>query len=282
MFILYNYNNSGFYRLVELKNTTSLAKSQQKKQPNTSTENIYYNNISRSKKAVKELALCNDFNYFVTITIKNDFNRYNIDNAFLYLSKFCKKYKRKFSLFSYVFIAEYHQDGAIHFHGLCFLPPEATFFDLYHRTIRNQKDEKFYHCFSSYVFDDFGRNTFQPITSKEKVSSYIMKYITKDCIRTSTHRLYTCSRGLKHADKTYYNNEKLKEIYNNKKYFENDYYKIIDFNADELTQSQKLDIMNSVEVYPYSKDYEYLFALKKLKNFLNNTWFFLFFVVFFY
>ena len=271
MFILYNYNNSGFYRLVELKNTTSLAKSQQKKQPNTSMDNIYYNNISRSKKAVKELALCNDFNYFVTITIKNDYNRYNIDNAFYFLSKFCKKYKRKFSSFSYLFIAEYHQDRAIHFHGLCFLPPNATFFDLYHRTIHNQKDNKFYHCFSSSIFDDFGRNTFQPITSKEKISSYILKYITKDCLRTSTHRLYTCSHALKRADKTYYNNEKLKEIYNNKKYFENDYYKIIDFNADELTQEQKLNILNSVEVFPYSKDYQFLSFLKNFENFYKNT-----------
>ena len=282
MFILYNYNNSGFYRLVELKNTTSLAKSQQKKQTNTSTNNIYFNNISRSKKSVKEIALCNDFNYFVTITIKNDFNRYNIDNAFYYLSNFCKKYKRKYFLFSYIFIAEYHQDKAIHFHGLCFLPTNAISFDLYPRTILNQKDNKFYHCFSSSIFDEFGRNTFQPITSKEKISSYIMKYITKDCIRTSSHRLYTCSRGLVHADKTYYNNDKLKEIFNNKKYFENDFYKIVDFNVDELTQSQKLDIINSVEVYPYSKDYDFLLALKKLKDLYNNTWFFYFFVVFFY
>lgn len=282
MFILYNYNNSGFYRLVELKNTTSLSKSQQKKQPNTSTDNIYYNNISRSKKSVKELALCNDFNYFVTITIKNDYNRYNIDNAFYFLSIFCKKYKRKFSSFSYVFIAEYHKDGAIHFHGLCFISTNARDFDLYPRTIKNQKDNKFYHCFSSFLFDEFGRNIFQPISSKDKISSYIMKYITKDCLRTSTHRLYTCSRGLKHADKTYYSNEKLKDIFNNKKYFENDFYKIIDFNADELTQQQKLDILNSVEVFPYSKDYEFLLALKKFKDFYKNTWFFLLFVVFFY
>ena len=282
MFILYNYNNSGFYRLVELKNTTSLSKSQQKKQPNTSTDNIYYNNISRSKKSVKELALCNDFNFFVTITIKNDYNRFNIDNAFYFLKKFCKKYKRKFSSFSYLFIAEYHKNGAIHFHGLCNLPFEAIQLDLYRRTIKNQKDDRFYHTFSSLIFDNFGRNTFDYITSKDKISSYILKYITKDCIRTSSHRLYTCSHALKRADKTYYNNEKLNDIYNNKKYFENDFYKIIDFKADELTQQQKLDIMNSVEVFPYSKDYEFLLALKKLKDFYKNTWFFLLFVVFFY
>lgn len=282
MYILYNYNNSGFYRLVELKNTTSLAKSQQVKTPNTSTDNIYYNNISRSKKSVKELALCNDFNFFVTLTIKNDYNRYNIDNAFYFLQKFCKKYKRKFSSFSYVFIAEYHKNGAIHFHGLCNLPFEAIQLDLYRRTIKNQKDDRFYHTFSSLIFDNFGRNTFDYITSKDKISSYILKYITKDCIRTSSHRLYTCSRGLKHADKTYYSNEKLKDIFNNKKYFENDFYRIIDFNADELSQSQKLEIMSSVEVSPYSKDYEFLLALKKLKDFYKNTWFFLLFVVFFY
>ena len=279
MFILYNYNNSGFYRLVELKNTTSLSKSQQKKQPNTSTDNIYYNNISRSKKSVKELALCNDFNYFVTITIKNDYNRYNIDNAFYFLSKFCKKYKRKFSSFSYVFIAEYHKDGAIHFHGLCSLPLNAIEFDLYPRTIKNQKNNKFFHTFSSTIFDDFGRNSFDVISSKDKISSYILKYITKDCIRTSTHRLYMCSRGLKHADKTYYNNDKLNEIYNNKKYFENDFYKIIDFHADELTQSQKLELLNSNPIFPYdlNKDYQALRFSKKFKEICKKHWFFLFF-----
>ena len=279
MFILYNYNNSGFYRLVELKNTTSLSKSQQKKQPNTSTDNIYYNNISRSKKSVKELALCNDFNYFVTITIKNDYNRYNIDNAFYFLSKFCKKYKRKFSSFSYIFIAEYHKNGAIHFHGLCSVPLNAIDFDLYPRTIKNQKNNKFYHCLSSFIFDEFGRNVFQPITSKQKISSYILKYITKDCIRTSTHRMYTCSRGLKHADKTYYNNDKLNDIYNNKKFFENDFYKIIDFHADELTQSQKLELLNSTPIMPYDidKDFEALRFYKKFKEICKNSWFFLFF-----
>ena len=273
MFILYNYNNSGFYRLVELKNTTSLAKSQQIKQPNTSTDNIYYNNISRSKKSVKELALCNDFNYFVTITIKNDYNRYNIDNAFYFLTKFCKKYKRKFSNFSYLFIAEYHKDGAIHFHGLCFISSNARDFDLYPRTIKNQKDNKFYHYFSSFIFDDFGRNIFEPIFSKDKISSYILKYITKDCLRTSTHRLYKCSRGLKHADKTYYNNEKLNEIYNNKKFFENDFYKIIDFHADELTQSQKLELLNSTPIMPYDidKDFEALRFYKKFKEICKNS-----------
>jgi hypothetical protein len=276
MFILYNYNNSGFYTLVELKNTTSLAKSQQKKQPNTSTENIYYNNISRSKKSVKDIALCNDFNYFVTITIKNDYNRYNIDNAFYFLSKFCKKYKRKYSSknspFSYIFIAEYHKNGAIHFHGLCSVPSNAIDFDLYPRTIRNKKDNKFYHCFSSSIFDEFGRNTFQPITSKAKISSYILKYITKDCIRTSTHRLYMCSHALKRADKTYYNNEKLNNIYNNKKYFENDFYKIIDFHADGLTQQQKLDLLNSKPIMPYDidKDYEAIRFYKKFKEICKN------------
>ena len=284
MFILYNFNNSGFYRLVELKNTTSLAKSQQKKQPNTSTDNIYYNNISRSKKSVKELALCNDFNYFVTLTINNDYNRYNIDNAFYFLKKFCKKYKRKFSTFSYIFIAEYHRDNAIHFHGLCFLPPNAIDFDLYPRCILNQKNDKFYHCSSSFIFDEFGRNAFQPISFKNKISSYILKYITKDCIRTSTHRLYTCSRGLKHADKTYYNNEKLNEIYNNKKYFENDFFKIIDFHADELTQSQKLELLNSNPLLPndFDKDYEALRFYKKFGEICKNHWLFLFFVVLFF
>ena len=273
MFLLYNYNNSGSYRLVELKNTTSLAKSQSKKQPNTSIEKIYYNNISRAKTSVKDIVLSNDFNYFVTITIKNEFDRYNVDNAFSFLKKFLKKYKRKYHIFSYIFIAEYHRDGAIHFHGLVFLPSSAIDFDLYPRIIKNQKNNKFFHTFSSKIFDEFGRNTFDFITDKQKISSYILKYITKDTLRTSTHRLYTCSHALKRADKTYLNNSKLEDIYNNKQFFENEFYKIIDFKADELTQQQKLDLLNSkaISKYDIAKDYEALLFYKKFKNIIKKS-----------
>lgn len=271
MFLLYNYGSTGFYRLVEFKNCKNFAKMQTKIHQTTSTDTIYSSNISRSKSNVKNIALSNYFNYFVTITISNDYNRYNIDNCFTYLSKFCKKYKRKYKSFNYIFIAEYHKDKAIHFHGLCDLPQQAIQLDLYNRTIKNHKNDKFYHCFSSLIFDDFGRNTFQPIQSKEKIASYILKYITKDCVRTSTHRLYMCSRGLEHANKSYFDNENLDKIFNNRKHFENDYYKIIDFKADDLSRQEKFEIMYSQEVKPFDNDFEFEIFMNKFKNLFNNS-----------
>ena len=266
MFLLYDYGSTGYYRLVEFKNCKSFAKIQTKINQTTSTNIIYKSNISRSKATVKSIALSNDFNFFVTITIKNDYNRYNIDNCFTFLSKFCKKYKRKYKNFDYIFIAEYHKDKAIHFHGLCNIPFQAISLDLYQRTVKNQKDNRFYHCFSSFIFDEFGRNTFQPIQSKNKISSYILKYISKDCIRTSTHRLYTCSHALKRANKTYFDNDKLSQIFKNRKHFENDFYKIVDFYVDDLSSQEKFELMYSNEVKPFDNDYEFEIFLNKFKN----------------
>lgn len=272
MFILYNYGSSGYYRLIELKNTNKIPKFQTKIHQTTSTDNIYKCNISRGKSTVKDIALSNDFNFFVTITIKNDYNRYNIDNCFYYLRKFCKKYKRKYKTFDYLFIAEFHKDGAIHFHGLCNIPLNAFELDFYPRTFKSQKDNKFYHCFSSTLFDDFGRNSFQLIKSKALTSSYILKYITKDCIRTSTHRLYMCSHGLMRADKTYLDNDKLDKIFTKKrKYFENEFYKIIDFHANDLNRSEKFDIMWSPEIKSYSTDYEFKIFMNKFKKLFDNS-----------
>lgn len=281
MFILYNYGSTGYYRLVKLKNIDKFPKFQSKIHQTTSTDNIYKSNISRSKSTVKDIVLSNDFNFFVTLTIKNDYNRYNIDNCFTYLRKFCKKFKRKFKTFDYLFIAEYHKDGAIHFHGVCNIPLNAFELDFYPRTFKSKKDNKFYHCFSSTLFDEFGRNSFQLIKSKACTSSYILKYISKDCVRTSTHRLYMCSHGLERADKTYLDNDKLDKIFTkNRKYFENDFCKMIDFKADDLNSHEKFDIMWSPEVKKRSTDYEFEIFMNKFKNFINNSWYFIFLIVY--
>ena len=271
MYLLYDYGSTGYYRLVEFKNCKSFAKFQTKLHQTTSTNDVYKNNISRSKTTVKDIALSNDFNYFVTITINNDYNRYNIDNCFTYLRKFCKKYKRKYKKFDYIFIAEFHKDKAIHFHGLCNIPFEACQFDLYRRTIKNQKDDRFYHTFSSLIFDKFGRNTFDYITSKARISSYILKYISKDCLRTSSHRLYICSHGLERANKTYFDNDKLDKIFKNREHFDNDFYKIVDFYVDDLSYQEKFDLMYSKEVKPFDRDYQFEIFFQNFKNFIDNS-----------
>ena len=105
--------------------------------------------LSRTKRNIKELALCNDFQYFATITVNSSvYDRYNLQVCEDKLHKLCEKLKRKRKDFKYVFICEKHKDGAFHFHGL------VKNLDLY------TNDNGYY---SNLIFDELGFNSFSKI-----------------------------------------------------------------------------------------------------------------------
>lgn len=79
--------------------------------------------LSRSKRFIREICLCNNFTHFVTLTINKDYcNRYDIDVAQEHLKNILHNYqricKRSGEDFKYILITEKHKDGAFHFHGL--------------------------------------------------------------------------------------------------------------------------------------------------------------------
>ena len=85
----------------------------------TSDSEIERISLSRTKRNIKELALCNNFEYFATITINSkNCDRYSLIEAQKLLRKNLYKIKRKNNNFKYLFITEKHKDGAFHFHGL--------------------------------------------------------------------------------------------------------------------------------------------------------------------
>ena len=67
--------------------------------------------VSRIKSKIKEYALCNDFQYFFTQTLNNNYNRYDLNEFKLLIQKKFKAYKRKNSDFKYLIIYEKHKDG---------------------------------------------------------------------------------------------------------------------------------------------------------------------------
>ena len=71
---------------------------------------------SRIKQKIKELALCNNFEFFYTQTLKD--NRYDLENFKKSIREKFKAYKRKNKDFIYLIIYEKHKDGAFHLHGL--------------------------------------------------------------------------------------------------------------------------------------------------------------------
>ncbi len=79
------------------------------------------NDVERAKRRARsnvyDLALCNDFKYFVTLTLDGDkIDRYDPAEVTRHLSYWLDNHVRRHGL-KYVLVPELHKDGAIHFHG---------------------------------------------------------------------------------------------------------------------------------------------------------------------
>ena len=188
MTILYQYTDKNF-RLVSTHNHLKHNNKEINKTGITDKEEIERISISRSKRAINEIIQCNNWDYFFTCTVNGAYtNRYDLNDCLTKLQKILKKIKRGNSSFKYLFIIENHKDGAFHFHGVC------TNLGLY------VNDNGYY---SNWHLDDLGYNSFSKIKDTVSVSYYILKYITKNCLRNDKGSCYFCSRGLKRATVSY-------------------------------------------------------------------------------
>lgn len=71
----------------------------------------------RARVAVRDLGLCNDWEYFVTLTLDPArINRYDPAEVVRHLNHWLDNRVRRDGL-CYVLVPEHHKDGAIHFHG---------------------------------------------------------------------------------------------------------------------------------------------------------------------
>lgn len=71
----------------------------------------------RAAAKVREIALCTDFDYFVTLTLDpQKIDRYSIDDAVSRMRSWLDNRVRRHGL-KYILVPELHRDGAVHFHG---------------------------------------------------------------------------------------------------------------------------------------------------------------------
>jgi len=162
------------------------------------------NNISRAKSKVLEYGLCNDFDYFVTLTLnKEKYDRYNLEIFIKDLGIFLNNYKNKIS---YVLIPEMHKDGAWHLHGLIsgIDKKDLINFDDIPNRIFPSKLLK-HNFFNFYKYEKkFGFCSFGKIRTLEFTCKYILKYINKNQDNTiqelNKHSFYS-SNDLKVAEK---------------------------------------------------------------------------------
>lgn len=151
------------------------------------------NNISRAKNRVFELAMCNDWQYFVTLTL-NDLNidRFNLNEAVKRFGEWVGNYNKKFNTkLKYLLVPEQHKNGAWHFHGLFSgIAPDSL--------IKNN----YGYLDIPYFVHRFGFVSLSPIKDHNRTASYITKYVTKDMTANNVDKnkhLFYASRGLNSA-----------------------------------------------------------------------------------
>lgn len=166
--------------------------------------------ISRTKSRVTELALCNPWEYFVTLTLdKEKYNRHDLATFKKHLSKFLNNLRFRYGWnIKYLLIPEQHKNGAWHMHGLFMGIPssELSLFSLH-----DHLPMKFLAMLGAgrkimnwmRYAQSFGYVTCEPIRNLEATAKYITKYITKDLVSSQVglnKKLYLCSQGLNRAE----------------------------------------------------------------------------------
>lgn len=207
--------NSGFEKEKKVKN-----------KKNKDDEKLY-NNIIRAKNKVFEYSLCNEFDYFVTLTLDGKkYDRKNLDKYIKDLGQFIRDKRKKYnSNIQYILIPEKHKDGAWHMHGLIKGIPKKYLII----------NENGYLDYPEYK-KRFGYISLDNVKNQIAVSKYITKYITKDIENNVTEKnkkLYYCSRGLKTSKKIIEGLLSPSTLEKIKFNYENEYIAIKDLTKDE-------------------------------------------------
>ena len=144
--------------------------------------------VRRAKEKIYDIAMCNDFDYFITWTLNKDMiDRYDAQLVSKKLKKFLNNLVVRKEV-RYLVVPELHEDGAIHMHGL--IAGKLRMVDSGRklpdgRTIFNMPDWKL--GFSTAISLD---------SQKGRVSGYITKYVQKDFQKIFGNFYYAGGHGL--------------------------------------------------------------------------------------
>lgn len=149
-------------------------------------------NLKRAKEVIYDLARCNKFDYFITLTFGPDVNRYDYDACCAVIKQYTN-YLSKHG-FRWIIVPEQHADGAWHFHGL--LAGSA-------RVVRAYSPHT-----GKPLFDNFGREVYNlldyqagfttavPLDGSPRIATYLTKYFSKSMTVPKGRKRYWASRNL--------------------------------------------------------------------------------------
>ncbi len=168
------------------------------------------NNITRARTAIFELASCNPWEYFVTLTVDSKkYDRSDLDMIMKKLRKFVNYLNIKYGAkIDYLLIPETHADGENwHLHGLMRGLPKDTLKQFELGGIMGkyiaEKVKKGLVIYNWIPYaEKFGYCSVEPLRNEEAATKYITKYITEDlgrCVTKLGAHLYYHSQGLSKA-----------------------------------------------------------------------------------
>lgn len=184
--------------------------------------------IRRTRKNIKDILLCNEFEHFVTLTIATD--RQNIQHSKAKVTNWVKNEKKRKGKFQHLIVPEFHKDGqSLHFHGV-FLGYKG----LVQQSMRDdgrpivQKGRQVYQ-FPSYTSGFSNVKLIDTLRdSSTKVAFYLQKYVAKDMPILFGQNRYWASHGLKRPNKEDNPQEWYKAVKPNRQY-ENEFGIVMEF-----------------------------------------------------
>ena len=169
-----------------------------KQKRGTATTQKSSSNISRVRRRIEEISLCNKWDYAFTLTIdQKKYNRFELNNFIKSFRKFISNlntyhHKKELPKIHYLFVLEQHKDGAWHLHGL----------------ISGLVKDELYHKDDSFGWEKYekkyGVSCLKEISDIHGWSIYLTKDLrnTAQNLDLETH-LYYASKNLQRATTTF-------------------------------------------------------------------------------
>lgn len=168
-------------------------------------EGKFQESLSRSRRVIRDLILCNGFEYFCTFTFSPEHvDRFDYNACKKRLTKFFNNFRSRYAPeFRYLIIPEFHQDGAIHFHGVVrgfpdgeLVKPEMIFKRNRAGELLSVPNTPGYLDWPRY-HENLGLFNCSRIRNYDACAFYVTKYVTKELCKMPLGRsVYMASKGL--------------------------------------------------------------------------------------
>lgn len=197
LYTVKHYNN-GLFRVVKRLHEGVPCRDTSTDHTKVDIEGKFESALSRAKNTVREIALCNDWEYFVTLTFDSRWDRYDLAARVKELMQWLQNENKKGNKIKYLLVPEFHEDGAVHFHGLMSGIRIAPKPEYWPESVNLKKDGTYYDYWPEFSFR-YGFSSVDPVQNDVAVGFYVSKYITKSLAEKAEFKgvhTYYRSQGL--------------------------------------------------------------------------------------